>query len=42
MAMSANKQKRWYTGFFISHVMGYAIAWAQTIWIVYEVRKIRK
>jgi hypothetical protein len=42
MAMNANKQKRWYMGFFTSHMLGYAIAWAQTVWIVYEVRKIQK
>jgi hypothetical protein len=38
MGMRASKQKKWYRGFFISHVLGYTISFIQTMWIVLEVR----
>lgn len=37
--MKAEKQMKWYKGFVISHTIGYIVAWLQTLWIVWEVRR---
>lgn len=31
----------WTKAFFVSHLMGWLIAWLQTLWIIFEVRKRR-
>jgi hypothetical protein len=28
--------------FIISHIIGWLIAWAQTVWIIKEVKKVKK
>jgi hypothetical protein len=38
MGMRASKQRNWYRGFFVSHLLGYTISFIQTMWIVLEVR----
>ena len=32
----------WTKAFFISHIFGWTIAWLQTLWLVWEIRKKRK
>jgi hypothetical protein len=29
----------WTKAFFISHIFGWTIAWLQTLWLVWEIRK---
>lgn len=32
----------WTKSFLISHILGWLLAWLQTFWIVYEIKKIKK
>lgn len=32
-------RKFWGWFFLASHIFGWAVAWAQTLWIIYELRK---
>jgi hypothetical protein len=32
----------WTKAFFISHVFGWGVAWIQTMWIIWEIKKINK
>lgn len=33
---------KWTKAFFFSHIAGWTIAWIQTIWLVWEIRKIER
>lgn len=35
-------EQYWFRLFIISHLIGYAIAWVQTIWLIYEIRRLGK
>ena len=34
--------KKWVKAFFISHMSGWIIAWLQTVWIVWEIRRMKR
>lgn len=36
------KEHNWFMAFMISHIFGWLIAWIQTIWILVEIRKIKR
>jgi hypothetical protein len=35
-------KNKWFVAFFYSHLFGWTVACLQTVWIVYEIRKLRK